>query len=151
MSDPEQVARLRREDEGIVPAITLALDPAASDLPLPVARTLLRVAQEALQNALRHAGAGQIAICLTMDAGAATLTVMDDGRGACIPTRLTTLARVGHFGLVGLEEEVSLARGSFSVTSRPGAGTTVTARLPRTMQEGDDDRSGQADPDRAGG
>jgi len=138
----EHVARLQHAGERMGPTITLTLDPAAGALPLPVAGTLLRVAQEALRNALRHAGAGRIDVRLTVEADDVALIVADDGRGMHIPTRLGTLARDGHFGLVGLEEEVSLARGRFMVESWPGTGTTVTARLPRIMQEGDDDLGG---------
>lgn len=137
----EHVARLRREDERIIPTITLTLDPAAGDLPLPVARTLLRVAQEAIGNTLRHADAGRVDVCLTVGADTAVLIVTDDGRGACMPTQLSALARAGHFGLAGLEEEVVLSRGSFTMVSRPGVGTTVTTRLPYAAPESTSDRT----------
>jgi len=137
----EHVARLRREDERIIPTITLTLDPAAGGLPLPVARTLLRVAQEAIRNTLRHADAGRVDVCLTVAADTAVLIVTDDGRGACMPTQLSALARAGHFGLAGLEEEILLSRGSFTVVSRPGVGTTVTALLPYTAPESISDRT----------
>ena len=137
----EHVARLRREDERTIPTITLTLDPAAGDLPLPIARTLLRVAQEAIRNTLRHADAGRVDVCLTVGADTAVLIVTDDGRGACMPTQLSALARAGHFGLAGLEEEVVLSRGSFTMVSRPGVGTTVTARLPYAAPESTSDRT----------
>jgi len=137
----EHVARLRREDERIIPTITLTLDPAAGDLPLPVARTLLRVAQEAIRNTLRHADAGRVDVCLTVGADTAVLIVTDDGRGACMPTQLSALARAGHFGLAGLEEKVVLSRGSFTMVSRPGVGTTVTTRLPYAAPESTSDRT----------
>lgn len=141
----EHVAQLRREHEA-APRIALALDPAGRALPLPVARTLLRVAQEALRNTLRHAGSAQITVQLAMAPDWAEVVVADDGRGTAMPARLGALARAGHFGLAGLEEEVTLAGGSFTVASRPGAGTTVTARLPRTLQEDDDGREAANDP-----
>ena len=53
---------LRRAAEPDGPAIALAADPAAANLPEPVALALFRVAQEALRNAVRHAGARRIAV-----------------------------------------------------------------------------------------
>jgi signal transduction histidine kinase len=135
----EQSARLQETNGVVPPAIALDLDPRGRDLPRPPARILLRVAQEATRNALRHGGANQLAIRLKVEQDSVTLSVQDDGRGATIPPQLNLLVRHGHFGLAGLEEEVLLARGDFTVESQPGVGTTVSARLPLSGPWGEDE------------
>lgn len=135
----EYIARLRQESVVPLPTFALTLDPAACALPLPVARLLLRVAQEAIRNTLRHASAANITVSLALTHEYTELVVADDGRGAALPARLSALTRAGHFGLVGLEEAVTLAGGFLSVESQLGFGTIVTARLPITAQGGNDD------------
>jgi len=88
---------------------------------------LLRCLQEALSNAMKHAGARRVGVRVAVAAeGASELSVTDDGRGF-------DLAQPGRgFGLDGMRERVSLAGGEFAVVSTPGAGTTLEVRLPAT-------------------
>jgi signal transduction histidine kinase len=79
--------------------------------------------------------------------GSAVLCVQDDGRGFQMPTRLSELTHAGHFGLVGIAERAMLAGGEYTIAAQPGAGTTVTVRLP-VSHLGDDD--GGADSRAAG-
>ena len=92
--------------------------------------TLFRTAQEALANAARHAGAKHVRLAMMCDGQGVALTVVDDGQGFRVPGRLSTLARTGHFGLLGLEERLERLGGWLDVRSRPGAGTRVQAWLP---------------------
>lgn len=93
----------------------------------PVAATVegdaFRIAQEALHNALRHAGPGaRIAIELRCEAEVVALTVTDDGVGfdAHAPD-----ARSRRLGLTTMAERARAAGGTLQVSSAPGAGTTV--------------------------
>jgi signal transduction histidine kinase len=84
---------------------------------------VLRVVQEALANAARHAGATEVLVTLAYSAASLRLVVRDDGRGFD-PTRTS-----GGFGLATMRERVAAAGGTLSVTSGPGTGTTITATL----------------------
>ena len=82
-----------------------------------------RIAQEALHNALRHAGtAARIAVTLRLEPGGLELTVTDDGAGfdAAAPD-----ARSRRLGLTTMAERARAAGGTLEVRSAPGAGTTV--------------------------
>lgn len=84
----------------------------------------LRIVQESLANAGKHAGATEVTVEIGHRAGALRVLVRDDGRGFD-PTAPAT-----GFGLATMRERVGAAGGTLSVTSAPGAGTTVTADLP---------------------
>ncbi|HYH90112.1 MAG TPA: GAF domain-containing sensor histidine kinase [Solirubrobacteraceae bacterium] len=86
--------------------------------------TTYRLVQEALTNAVRHAGASKIAVEVSEHDGYLTLAVTDDGRGF---DPQTTSSK--GFGLTGMRERVELAGGELAIDSGP-AGTTVRARLP---------------------
>jgi signal transduction histidine kinase len=88
---------------------------------------ILRVAQEALANAARHADATTVRLELRAVAGGAMLEVADDGRG------FDTSPASGATGGVGLRlmrERVAELGGELVVDSRPGTGTTIRALLP---------------------
>ena len=83
-----------------------------------------RLVQEALTNAVRHAGASRIRIDVIESEGCVEVSVADDGRGFD-PEQ----ANSGGFGLMGMRERVELAGGELDIDSGP-SGTTVKARLP---------------------
>ena len=90
---------------------------------------IFRITQEALANVRKHARARRIALRLGYDAQAVALTVDDDGRG--FDTSIGTIASAsGGFGLASMRERAHLLGGTLDVTSAPGRGTRVTARLP---------------------
>jgi signal transduction histidine kinase len=125
------LAHLEREGGPRAPAIHLELDGSQGvSLPEPVAICLFRVAQEALRNVLKHAGARQVTVSLRLCPGEATLSVRDDGCGFRMPDRLSRLARDNHFGLAGMAERVAWAGGRLTVHSQLGAGTEVRAWIP---------------------
>ncbi|MFJ3923462.1 GAF domain-containing protein [Streptomyces sp. NPDC090022] len=96
-------------------------------LPAAQEEALLRVAQEALHNALRHADAAQVAVTLTRGGGGAVLRVADDGKG--FDPR--TVRRAGrHLGLVSMSDRASGAGGRLTVQSAPGEGTTIEMEVP---------------------
>lgn len=86
---------------------------------------LFRIAQEALNNARKHARARHIWLELWFDTAQVRLSVRDDGRGFEYPGELSELTRVGHFGLIGMRERAQLAGGSLCVASSPENGTQI--------------------------
>lgn len=95
-------------------------------LPVAIAALLYRAAQEAVRNTLTHAGARQVSVRLATTATAATLEVIDDGRGFD-PTEPVA---GGHLGLKGLRNLVTDAGGELTVRSTPGSGSTVLVEVP---------------------
>ena len=95
-------------------------------LPKEVSLCLFRVLQEALQNALKHSGVRSFAVDLDGTAEVINLTVADVGRGF---EEQEAFTRHG-LGLISMRERLRLVQGELSVKSRPGAGTTVSARVP---------------------
>lgn len=91
--------------------------------------SLYRIAQEALHNALRHAQARHIWITLRFEPEAVCLSVADDGKGFRVPEHPAVLTHEGHYGLLGMRERALLAGGELHIASRPGEGTTITARV----------------------
>src|SRR5215207_1196309 len=88
---------------------------------------VFRIAQEALQNALRHAEAERIEVRLEGAGGKLVLTVADDGRGfdASAP-----MLRSRRLGLTSMEERAAEVGGRLAVRSQPGEGTTVRLEAP---------------------
>jgi signal transduction histidine kinase len=90
---------------------------------------LYRVAQEALTNVARHARASSARVELVERADKVMLEVHDDGVGFDPAREL--VGSLDHFGLAGMRERVELAGGTWTVWSREGSGTVLTATLPR--------------------
>lgn len=91
------------------------------ELPPAIEQHLYRIAQEALTNVLKHAGASRLVVTLKRLEDKSQLIVCDNGVGF----DLTAARRNGHFGLDGIEERTALIGGAVTVTSQPGSGTTV--------------------------
>jgi signal transduction histidine kinase len=89
---------------------------------------VLRIAQEALHNALRHAGAGQVEVRLHGADGRIALEVADDGAGF---EPLDPALRSRRLGLTSMEERAARLGGRLSIRSAPGAGTTVRLEVGR--------------------
>lgn len=91
------------------------------------AAVLYRVAEEALENACLHASATHIRVALTSDDQTATLEVVDDGTGFDIASGEVEAPAIGIFSM---RQRVALVAGSFEITSTPGQGTRVVAKVP---------------------
>ncbi|WP_426403328.1 GAF domain-containing sensor histidine kinase [Streptomyces sp. R-07] len=101
--------------------------PGTRALPAAQEEAVLRVAQEALHNALRHADAELVTVSLTRSGQGARLTVTDDGKG--FDPR--TVRRAGrHLGLVSMRDRASGVGGRLTVTSAPDQGTTIEMEVP---------------------
>ena len=104
-------------------------------LPPETERELLRVAQEAIRNVQKHAGASQLSIQLEYGPETIALEVRDDGRGGAAPDGApasdgTPGSSPRHFGLTGMRERAVAIGGSLDVKSAPGAGTTIRLCAP---------------------
>jgi signal transduction histidine kinase len=83
---------------------------------------LYRIAQEALQNALKHASAKHVQVTLSYQGDVVRLTISDDGRGFEV-SRAEASAE-GHFGLMGMRERAAL-HGTFRLVTHPERGTRI--------------------------
>jgi two-component system sensor histidine kinase UhpB len=89
-----------------------------------------RVAQEAINNVLRHARARNLWVRLFTAGGRLAISVRDDGRGFDLDSVRERSANGSSLGLIGMEERMALAGGSFELRSAPGQGTTLLATFP---------------------
>ena len=113
---------------GIAVSVAEEGEPRVSESGLQVG--LFRVAQQALTNALRHAGAQTVSIELRWLAHAVELSISDDGVG--FDTSAPPLPT--QQGLRGMRDRIELLRGDFSITAALGSGTRITARVPDACQ-----------------
>lgn len=131
------------DEMGLAPALEGHLDAAAhrSGIPIRVAIApdlpplgiereimVFRIVQEAVTNALRHAGASSLEVAIDATEGGIAIDVRDDGRG--FDATVVPRADGGGFGLFGMRERVHELGGSFLLESAPGEGTHVSALIP---------------------
>ncbi|MGZ4191701.1 MAG: sensor histidine kinase [Solirubrobacteraceae bacterium] len=118
--------RTRRGGLEIEGEVTLAFESgdASERLAADLETGVYRIVQEALTNAGKHGAATTATVHVVEAGGQISITVRDDGRG------FDPSAATAGFGLAGMRERVELLGGELSLTSAPGEGTTVTARLP---------------------
>ena len=90
---------------------------------------LFRVAQEALTNVARHAGAASVEVRLQTEPGGIGLRVIDDGRSFLVE-RVLQATRGQRLGLLGMRERLEMVGGRLDIKSAPGVGTTVSAHIP---------------------
>jgi signal transduction histidine kinase len=115
------------------PATTIAVVAPEALAPLPAAVEVAayRIVQEALTNVARHARAQSCTVHLSVEPDAVLLEISDDGQGMA--------QRRSGVGLQTMQERAAELGSSCQITSKPGAGTIVTARLPRYAPEEDPD------------
>lgn len=135
------------DDLGLIPALeclattfqdrtgaqcTVSVAPELSSLALPseISAAVFRITQELLTNVMRHAAASQVQIRLTREGDNVRVDVTDNGKGIS-PERLAT---TDSFGLLGMQERVSLLGGTFHIVGTSGIGTTASASLPAGPQ-----------------
>jgi signal transduction histidine kinase len=95
------------------------------DAPLEVKETIYRVAQEALNNTVKHAQAKGVELRLEQDPGGILLEVRDDGKGFDPANSFP-----GHLGLKSMRERVARLGGTFRIESTPKEGTRISVRIP---------------------
>lgn len=127
-------ARTNLEDAGIV--VNVRGNGEIDALPPQVNSTLFRIAQEAINNILRHADAKSTEITLFKEGDCVLLEVVDDGQGF-EPGEVRLLALESHhFGILGMQERAELVGGRIELFSKPDSGTRVLIRVPYTINGG---------------
>jgi signal transduction histidine kinase len=128
LSSLRQIANHLQSDQGPVFSVEVAED--IQVLRGTVANHFLRVAQEAVTNAIKHARARKVEIVLSKRDNELRLEIKDDGIG--FDTQSRAASPEGHFGLSGMKQRASKLKGSLVVQSQPGLGTTLTlaTRIP---------------------
>jgi signal transduction histidine kinase len=130
------VSALSRQGAALQARYDIAVQTEVGDepaLPLAVKQELYRVAQEALQNAVKHAHANRVDLLLRQSGDAVSLEVQDNGVGfdpqGAFP---------GHLGLRSMQERVSNLGGTLEIESAPGQGTRILALVPAGDRRGGD-------------
>ncbi len=100
----------------------------------PAKIALFRVAQEALNNIVKHAQASEVHIALSYEHDQVRLKVRDNGRGF-LPNSVNQGQGRVSLGLAGMEERANLLGGKFSLFSNPGEGTIVQVSIPYNFEE----------------
>ena len=100
----------------------------ATVLPEEMEQHLLRIAQEAVTNVLKHAAASRVVIQLHTEARRISLRIRDNGRGFEQQDVFTSSG--GHFGLLGMRERAERLGGELRLASQPGGGTEVEVTVP---------------------
>jgi len=90
---------------------------------------LYRIAQEALNNVIRHAEASDVTLHIAYEEERVELEVSDNGIGFQIPNSPTDFAPSGHFGLLGMHERAELIGAKLKIESALGGGTRLKVRL----------------------
>ena len=103
----------------VAPASSLGLDARQGWL-------ILRMIQQAVHNAVQHAGPAALHVQIDRSASGLVVQVRDDGRGF----DPTAPVAAGHFGLSGLRQRALAVGGQLHILSQPGAGTTVRLEVP---------------------
>jgi signal transduction histidine kinase/ligand-binding sensor domain-containing protein len=97
---------------------------------------ILRIAQEAVHNVKKHAGASQLTVQLEYLPDEVNLEVRDDGKGLTVNGKPES--GPGHYGLTGMKERAAAIGGTLEVTGTTGEGTTVLLKTPaprETLEE----------------
>jgi ligand-binding sensor domain-containing protein/signal transduction histidine kinase len=109
-------------------------------MPPDTEREFLRVAQEAIHNVKKHAGARHLFVQLEYRPNEVALEVRDDGRGFAADQKPESAS--GHYGLTGMEERAAAIGANLEISSEPGTGTTIRLRaaVPRETQSSQGER-----------
>jgi signal transduction histidine kinase len=104
--------------------VELRIDGERRELPVGIELSAYRIVQEALTNALKHAGDAHATVHVRYGPDSLELEIADDGAG------VITRASGGGHGLVGMRERVALYGGRFDASRNPGGGFVVRVKLP---------------------
>jgi len=92
---------------------------------------LFRITQEVLRNISKYAEASKVMIKLEITPEEIRLIITDNGKGFKVPAKLSEFVSVGKLGIMGIQERVKLLRGTLSISSHEGQGSTVFVQLPK--------------------
>ncbi|MFZ4302087.1 sensor histidine kinase [Streptomyces cinereoruber] len=118
---------------GAGPRVRFSVSGTPVELPTPYEVALLRIAQSALANTVRHASASRAEITLSFMDASVTLDVVDDGEG--FEPGSVRPSSEGGFGLPAMRARAESLGGTFTVESAPGQGTAVAVSLPLSPED----------------
>lgn len=98
-----------------------------------IEQAMYRIAQEALNNVVKHAGACQVEVTLDLRPEQVTMAIVDDGRGFQLASARNANGR--HLGLTSMRERAAELGGHLDIETNPGQGTRVVITVPRGGQE----------------
>ena len=113
-----------------IPQVEIGVDLADTRLPDHVEIAIYRIAQECLQNVVKHAEATHASLTFSVDENVARLEIVDDGCGFDTLENPLGGDEMGGYGLLSMAERAEIVGGRLNIRSRPGAGTAVTATIP---------------------
>lgn len=113
-----------------IPQIGIEVDLVDTRLPEHIELALYRIAQECLQNVVKHADATMARLSFAVDGDTARLEIVDDGVGFDTFEQPVGSEAAGGYGLLSMAERAELVGGRLHIRSRPGSGTSVTATVP---------------------
>ena len=146
LENADLVTALRRVAQGSsagdTPRVTVEISGNVSKLASAVEHHLLRIAQEAITNAVKHGNPKTITLMLEYNSDVVKLTVRDDGVGF-IPEAVPTDG--GHFGLQGMHVRARKINAELNLSSKPGEGTCIRIVMHR------DDRASKDESEKATG
>jgi signal transduction histidine kinase/ligand-binding sensor domain-containing protein len=125
---PTRLSRLVEQIVGATHAATVNIGGTYRPLDSAFESEVLRIAQEALTNIVRHAAASSVTVQLRYDATSLHLVITDNGKG--FDPHFDALLQQGHFGLQGMRERAAQISGQIALESSPGNGTTLTLEAP---------------------
>lgn len=113
-----------------IPQIGIEVDLVDTRLADHIELALYRIAQECLQNVVKHARASAARLTFAVDDSTARLEIADDGVGFDTFEHPLGSDEMGGYGLLSMAERAEIVGGRLNIRSRPGSGTTVTATIP---------------------
>lgn len=129
--EPEELAQALRQYGTVLlhGRFQLELQHGPRAMPSQVHGEVLSIAREALFNAARHAGAARVRLLLDYDSAMFRLEVADDGCGL----QAAGADRLGHYGLVGMQERATAIGATCTVSSPAAGGTMVRLQMPAQL------------------
>ena len=115
---------------GSIPQLRIEVQLTEIRLPEHIEVALYRIAQECLQNVVKHAHATMARLSFSVHPETAQLEIVDDGVGFSMLEHPLGIDETGGYGLLSMSERAELVGGRLHIRSRPGSGTTVTATIP---------------------
>jgi signal transduction histidine kinase len=113
-----------------VPGVAIVVELADTRLPDHIELALYRIAQECLQNVVKHARATNAQLTFTVGEDVARLEIADNGIGFDTFEHPLGADEMGGYGLLSMAERAEIVGGRLNIRSRPGTGTSVTATIP---------------------